>query len=85
MTNAPIANVLTRHRVRQPDAVLGLVERVPVAEHAACFDHQDDRPAAALADFRRRLHVRRQVDVVPIPLGQSLSWHVRSRPGVPGA
>jgi len=55
---------------RQPHSILGSVELVPVAEHSARFDHQHDRPAAALACFRCCLGVRRQMDVMPLALGQ---------------
>ena len=57
--------VARRHGVREPHAVAGHPEHVPVPGHRRCVDRQDHRRSPTRPHPGRRADVARQVDVVP--------------------
>src|SRR5262249_38218597 len=60
--------ILWRHGVHQPDIVLSAVEDGAIADHRRRVHRADHRPAMAPAHDRRRLDVRREMDMMPAHL-----------------
>ena len=63
-TNLFLADVLGRHAVRKPDAIVGKVESVARSMHAGCLDDQNHSSTPAATDFERLGSVLGEVDMV---------------------